>query len=100
MRLLPLFLILAALGGCTRHLGAPDTPTAAPTAHSEAVTVIRDRVYTPADWPQALHANLYHAGPRAATRRCWWCTAAAGHAVRRRIWPIWPGIWPNRASWR
>ncbi len=66
MRLLPLFLILAALGGCTRHLGAPDTATTAPAAHSEAVTVIHDQVYTPADWPQALHADLYR--PRAEGR--------------------------------
>ena len=66
MRLLPLFLILTALGGCTRHLGAPDTPTAAPAPRSEAVSLIRDQVYTPTDWPQTLHADIYR--PSAAGR--------------------------------
>lgn len=65
MRLLLPALLLLALGGCVRHLGAPaGEPAALPD--SGPITEIRDRVYTPDDWPRALHASVYR--PRAEGR--------------------------------
>ncbi|MCC4310472.1 alpha/beta hydrolase [Alcanivorax marinus] len=65
MRLLLPALLLLALGGCVRHLGAPaGEPAALPD--SGPITEIRDRVYTPDDWPRALHASVYR--PRAGGR--------------------------------
>ena len=61
MRLALLFLCTLAVTGCVRHLGAPEgEPPALPDYN---VAVIEDRVYTPDDWPQALHADLYRPQP-------------------------------------
>lgn len=67
MRLLtpavPLLALVLTLSGCVRHLGAPTgDPAALPD--TVPITVVRDRVYTPDDWPQALHASVYR--PKAA----------------------------------
>lgn len=57
-QLLPLMLLAAALGGgCTRHVGESIAPSASPVAHTFVVQ--RDQVYTPADWPQPLQADVY-----------------------------------------
>jgi acetyl esterase/lipase len=47
------------LSSCTSHQGRPDptTPSAAPAL--VGVSVIKDVVYSPADWPQKLAADLY-----------------------------------------
>lgn len=44
------------LAGCVRHFNAPDetVPVLTHRWHIE-----KDLVYTPADWPQALHADVY-----------------------------------------
>ncbi len=61
MRLALLFLCTLAVTGCVRHLGAPEgEPPALPDFD---VTVIEDRVYTPDDWPQTLHADIYRPEP-------------------------------------
>lgn len=53
------------LSACASHQGHPAAAVEKPIAAVE-VTVVRDVVYTPADWPQALAADLYKpvgAGP-------------------------------------
>ena len=61
MRLVLLLLCTLAISGCVRHLGAPEgEPPALPDFD---VTVIEDRVYTPDDWPQTLHADIYRPEP-------------------------------------
>lgn len=53
------------LSACVSHTGRPATRVADAAAAVE-VSVVRDVVYTPADWPQALAADLYQpagAGP-------------------------------------
>ncbi|HAB09106.1 MAG TPA: alpha/beta hydrolase, partial [Alcanivorax sp.] len=61
MRLVLLLLCTLAISGCVRHLGAPEgEPPALPDYD---VAVIEDRVYTPDDWPQALHADIYRPEP-------------------------------------
>jgi acetyl esterase/lipase len=52
-------LILVSLAGCASHEGRPEptTPSAKPT-HVGTI-VIKDVVYSPADWPQRLAADLY-----------------------------------------
>ena len=53
------------LSACSSHHGHPDTPRTIPIA-ATSVTVVRDVLYTPANWPQALAADLYRpsgAGP-------------------------------------
>ena len=61
MRLTLLLLCTLAVSGCVRHLGAPEgEPPALPDYD---VTVIEDRVYTPDDWPQTLHADIYRPAP-------------------------------------
>ena len=44
--------------GCSAHVGKPEDTTSEPRARAE-LTVTRDIVYTPADWPQSLGADLY-----------------------------------------
>ncbi len=62
MRLVLLFLCTLAVTGCVRHLGAPEgEPPALPDYD---VTVIKDRVYTPDDWPRTLHADIHRPEPR------------------------------------
>ena len=52
---LVLALFLSACG--SHHLGRPSTPPPAPI--SSAYEVINEVVYTPADWPKPLTANIY-----------------------------------------
>ncbi len=50
---------------CATHDGRPDTPQPAPPSPMN-VTVVKDIVYTPADWPQQLMADIFKpegAGP-------------------------------------
>ena len=55
---LPLLLPVLLLAACTRHLSLPDTPDRlAPS--SDEFTVQRELRFVPADWPQALHGDLY-----------------------------------------
>ncbi|WP_148861102.1 alpha/beta hydrolase [Marinobacter fonticola] len=44
------------LSGCVRHLNAPDTTVPARTTEWR---VEKNIVYTPPDWPQTLHADIY-----------------------------------------
>jgi len=61
MRITLLFLCALALTGCVRHLGAPEgEPPALPDYD---ITVIEDRAYSPDDWPQTLHADIYRPTP-------------------------------------
>jgi acetyl esterase/lipase len=65
LRAVGLLLLSMLLGACgSRHVGRPGDPPPAPLR--TAYTVERDRVFTPADWPQTLLADLYRpkgAGP-------------------------------------
>lgn len=47
---------LMVLGGCTSHINAPDDPPQAQHTRFEERLNIR---YSPDDWPEALHADLY-----------------------------------------
>lgn len=47
---------LLVLGGCTTHINAPDTPVRPKHTGFEERLNIR---YTPEDWPETLHADLY-----------------------------------------
>lgn len=66
MRLLfPLVTLL--LAACSTYIGKPDTPSPAPVVSS--YSLVRDVVYTPGGWPQALKADIYQpsgAGPKPA----------------------------------
>lgn len=66
MRLIIAFAVVL-LAGCSTVVGKPTTPAPAPVHAS--FTVLRDVVYTPAGWPQALKADIYQpsgAGPKPA----------------------------------
>src|SRR5688500_19047144 len=55
----PVLLISALmLAGCASHEGRPDNAKIGSVKPVE-VTVTRDFVYTPTDWPQELRADLY-----------------------------------------
>jgi acetyl esterase/lipase len=55
----PVLLISALLlAGCASHEGRPDNAKIG-SVKPVSVTVTRDFVYTPADWPQELRADLY-----------------------------------------
>ena len=45
------------LVSCASHIGKPDAPPPAPVAST--FTIVRDVVYTPVSWPQALLADVY-----------------------------------------
>lgn len=58
------FLSILLLGGCSHHHGKPTTP--APLPVHTRYDIVRDIVYTPADWPKPLTAEIYRpqgAGP-------------------------------------
>jgi acetyl esterase/lipase len=55
----PVLLISALmLAGCASHEGRPDNAKIS-SVKPVGVTVTRDFIYTPADWPQELRADLY-----------------------------------------
>lgn len=54
----PLLVCAILLSGCSTHTGRPDTPKL-PTRDPVDVTIVHDIVYTPANWPQPLAADLY-----------------------------------------
>lgn len=67
MRHLILIALIIGLAACARHEGAPPSGDAGWTSHE--ISVIRDRVYSPADWPQPLKADIHRprsAGPHPA----------------------------------
>ncbi len=58
LRAIAALLLVPLVVACgSRHIGRPDQP--APPSMRTAYTVERDLVYTPADWPQPLLADVY-----------------------------------------
>lgn len=67
MRCLLLIALFSVLAACARHEGAPESTVPDPPEHE--VELIRDRVYTPDNWPQVLKADIRRpqsAGPQPA----------------------------------
>jgi len=52
-----LALAVLLLSACASHIGKPDTPP--PKAVASSFTLLRDVIYTPSGWPQALKADVY-----------------------------------------
>lgn len=62
LRLVSAALLPAALlsSGCARHVGKPDIPQ--PARVERSITVQRDQLFTPPDWPKPLLADVYTPG--------------------------------------
>lgn len=64
MARIAVLLVLIGAAACSSHLGRPDTTGRPDAVQSPGLarvefTVTRDTVYTPADWPQPLAADVY-----------------------------------------
>lgn len=71
LRLVSAALLPAALlsSGCARHVGKPDIPQ--PARVERSVTVQRDQLFTPPDWPKPLLADVYTPGGAPLTGERW-----------------------------